>query len=1155
MMRMSMKRRLCIATRCITAACVLTMAVAFASPVSAQGGPDIRSVPPMIMMMIDSSGSMEKVGDCACITPTCSECMPNCGVASPVRNRWSTVIEALTGSIQGYACALQDRSQASFSGEPDHRYFLPHVQLQGVACSATLPCSAGFSCSADSTPAVGDTGFCQQDDGILDVYRDRAKFGLMTFDAVSTFAGAGELMTAIDFNARGSQNEANQGGYSYGEPRPFSFPDCGTPYMIDNGARNESAAAGRLVSVGQEGVDPIAVVNRDVQGTLVSSGMRPFGATPIAGMLADVEHYFTSHPDTRRIASIGLTGDPFNGCRNRYAILLTDGQPTSDMRGDPFNCDALGQPVGAGGCPYDTPIETASRMIAPENRTVDGLFVVGFNVTGDNCPVGDAACRATAAETVATLNDLAAAGGTTEAIFADDRATLIEALTLIMDAAAPGTTTRTVPAFGAAGGAAGTAGQLQFNTGFNLSTEAGTPWSGVLERRRIECDGLAPTPRPIEDRDRFHVQLNSQTGTIDSNGYARRLLTIVPATDADYGQRLVGTAETTVTGDGLPLPPNTSGIAQGGLELTEFRLDNLNVSAQLLGVGTTARREEVIEWMHGFPGTERDGNRLGSIYHSSPVVVSAPSTDILDEGFNLFRQRPEVSGRPSMVYVGSNDGILHGFVGQDHTFPIGHPRAGQSIAAGEELWGFIPPMLLRTLDGALDSQQWMVDGTPLVRDIFFARDPAADDGGDEYHTVLVNGMRAGGNGFIALDVTDPVNPDFLWQYTDILFGNTYGQAAMGQVLIDMAGRVHERGIVILPAGHGSIRSNGSCDATAEAPTSGPAAIPAGGRSGRRCWNTQGRGLVVLDAASGRVIRRWDSASLPSPVNGGVSVFLGETGTAATRAFVTDADGVIWRLDLSNSDPLQWELQAFHDMFQGMAFDAGQPAYPSPILTTDTEGDVVVIQGTGDIDRLENYTVRNRVVSVREEIVRNSTTGVVESVSGVLNWNVTLDAGEQVTGPVDLFQGNVYFGTFSSTSNSLDACQVGFSRIWGLEYLNDNGSGGPMPALESVPGSGVFDRTNIDDSDDSALLNQIVMGVAVTQRPTCIDGRNVTETDPYIGSRQTFRVDAASPPAFELVAQLSGGGTGTSGGSVGEFVRSLPAPIAYTQTVGYAGTVQ
>ncbi|MFT5355493.1 MAG: type IV pilus assembly protein PilY1, partial [Polyangiales bacterium] len=241
----------------------------------------------MIMMLIDSSGSMEKVGDCACVTPTCSECMPDCSVRSPERNRWSTIIEALTGSVENYACALQDRSQASFNREPDYRYFLPHVEMQGVACLTGIECPPGLTCSADSTPAVGDTGFCQQDNGILDIYRDRAKFGLMTFDATSTFTGAGELMTETDFAARGVQNSRSQGGYSYADPRPFSFPGCGQPYMIDNGARNEDSPAGRLVSVGQEGIDPIAVVNRDVQGALLSNAMRPYGATPIAGMLSD----------------------------------------------------------------------------------------------------------------------------------------------------------------------------------------------------------------------------------------------------------------------------------------------------------------------------------------------------------------------------------------------------------------------------------------------------------------------------------------------------------------------------------------------------------------------------------------------------------------------------------------------------------------------------------------------------------------------------------------------------------------------------------------------------------------------------------------------------------------------------------------------------
>lgn len=1142
----------------------LTLALALAAlaapaPASAQP-PDIRSVPPVVMLLVDSSGSMEKVGGCACSTPACTECLPDCNVGSPDRNRWTTVVEAFTGTIDSYSCESQDRSASAFAGQPDYRYFMPHIAAGGIDCLSTAGCPSGQTCSADMTLVAGDTGFCQTEDGILDVYRDRAKFGLMTFDATSTFTGERELMTRTDFLARGGQNEMISGGYSYGGARPFSFPGCGEPYMIDNGARNEDAGAGRLVSVGVESVDDITQINRAVQGALLNPEARPFGATPIAGMLEDLGYYFDNHRDVRQISALGTTGDPFNACRARYAILVTDGRPTSDMRGAPYFCDALGTPVGDTGCPYDMAVNTAASLVASD--TIAGLFVVGFNVSPESCPSGDVDCQTRALEAVANLNDIAAAGGTTAAIFADDGPSLRAALTTIMDRAAPGTTTRTVPAFGNTGtGAAGPGTQLQFNTGFDVGNgDEGIPWTGVLERRRIECDGLVPTPRPITDADRFQVTLNNQTGTIDSSGLARRLLTVTPTNRAHYNGHLVGRGTDDLTARLLPVPSNATTINQTNLQLTSFRRENTALTRQMLNVSTNARRNEIIDWVHGIAGTERENRRLGSIYHSSPAVVSAPSVDILDESFNLFRQRPEVAGRPTMLYVGSNDGVLHAFAAADHTFPADHPRAGQSLTAGEEVWGFIPPLLLRNFDGVMDAQQWMVDGSPVVRELFYARNFDDGDSGDFYHTTLFLGMRAGANGFVALDVTDPIDPQFLWQYTDPVFGNTYGTPTAAQALIRLDSRVHERGIVLLPGGHGTTRSSGACDARTEAPTSGPYAVPPiAGRSPdsprvqRRCWDQAGRGLVILDVASGRVLRRWDSTTFPAPVDGGVSVFLGETGTSASRAFFSDADGVMWRVDLSNQDPSQWTVRAFHDVFHGMAFDAAQPSYPPPVLSTTAQGDVVILQGTGDIDRLDDFNDRNRVVSITEQLTFD-TTGVVSSVTPLINWEITLDPGEQVTGPVDLFQGTVYFGSFHSTSNTINACEVGYSRIYGIDYVEDDGARNPQAALESIAGSGVFDRAFLGPAELPELSNQIIMGVAVTQRPTCIDGTSVSETDPYVGTRQTYRVNSSSAPTFQLVAQLSGGDGGTDGGSVGEFIRDLPPPLAYTDISGYAGSI-
>ena len=54
-----------------------------------------------------------------------------------------------------------------------------------------------------------------------------------------------------------------------------------------------------------------------------------------------------------------------------------------------------------------------------------------------------------------------------------------------------------------------------------------------------------------------------------------------------------------------------------------------------------------------------------------------------------------------------------------------------------------------------------VDGTPVIGDIYAAALAGADP--DKWRTLLVGGLNAGGRGFYAMDVTDPDNPDPLWE--------------------------------------------------------------------------------------------------------------------------------------------------------------------------------------------------------------------------------------------------------------------------------------------------------------------------------------------------------------------------------------------------------
>jgi len=319
------------------------------------------------------------------------------------------------------------------------------------------------------------------------------------------------------------------------------------------------------------------------------------------------------------------------------------------------------------------------------------------------------------------------------------------------------------------------------------------------------------------------------------------------------------------------------------------------------------------------------------------------------------------------------------------------------------------------------------------------------------------------------------------------------------------------------------------------------------RENQRCWSSKGRQLFFVDPATGELLEQMNDTIFNAPVTGGVSFFPGGVGTIATRAFMTDADGVIWRIDMSSMSMAEWSAQPFHDLFYDGQATSGQPAYFPPVLTTDIEGNVVVIQGTGDIDLLDS-TASNKVASITELISFQSDGSIngPDGVRGRLNWEIPLQAGEQVTGPLDLFDGNVYFATFRANPSPSDACAYGESYIWGVEYLQADTEKLPLPAIESVIGSGALAR-NVGPFE-----NQVIMGVTVTQRPQCDSGFTESFVDPYSGQQRTQRrVNNQTGGQFELVAQVSGGSSRVAGSQIGEINRAVVAPTAYSRVQGHS----
>lgn len=1084
------------------------MVLAWSGFVRAQeiSAPDIRDIRPVFMLLVDTSGSMERLpGGGSGRLPICS--------GSPTgqneRNRWTTVLEALTGSWSSsdFYCEAIPRNTSAFIGEPDYQYYLPYHR-----------------------PPLGVS---QQNNGILDSYFDRVKFGLMTFDNTYTFRDPPEyvneqLVPMTAFMARLADNASRAGEYSYGEPRRLEFPGCIDTFMVDTGARNEHAPMGAMVSVGGTDDDPNEI-NQRIQNVLL--GVRPYGATPTSSLLEDFRYYIKNHPDM-------TTADPLAACRQRYALLLTDGQPDPEFRDSRFNCAAT-----PGGCPYDRASSIASDLCRYNPMTsrcegdIDGLYVVAFDVD-------DAAA-------VAALDEIAELGGTGRAFLATD-SNLQARIGEVLDRAAPGTTTRTRPAFAISAStfSRGVAAQLEFNAGFRVGF-GGRPWTGVLERTRHMCTpSLEAEPEPPESRLQFHEVLNGRT-------QPRTLYTVLPSDPRALGGNLIGTQASS-----LPLGGTTPPGAVTGVSLTSFSSDNVTPAHLGLSGGTSserdARRDRIVEWVHGTT-PDRTGARMGDIYHSTPVAVSPPLLDIDDESYNRFRRRPEVANRPTIVYVGTNDGVLHAFVAEDWE----NPDTGDRLEAGHELWGFIPPILVPKLEAATNAHQIMLDGTPVVRDVFYRRLPTDPPSADSYRTILVMGFRAGAPGYFALDVTDPFNPAFLWQFvgdqssggSSTPLGLSYGRPGLGQVLVEIGGVLQERAVAVLPGGAGLIDEEAArIHGPSGCPVSGASASggTTGARSRQRCWSKRGRMLTWVDVATGEIIRSFDADDFPAPLTGSVALYPGEVGTVAERAFVVDADGVIWAADFSKRNPANWSVRRFHDVFWDAGGTEGQPSYDPPVVSVDTEGNLVVLVATGDIDQLEGAAA-NRVVSLLE---KRDLSGAEATYSTELNWELRLRRGEQVTGQLELFEGSVYFASFESSSDTSDACAMGQSRIWALDYLSGEGTApagysdvvGAFPeprfASEGVE-PGEYDMHFLGPFD-----NQLVLGVGVTQRPTCIEG--VNESDPYIGQR--YRVTNVGGGAFTLSAQVSGAPRGSYGGEVATINVPLPSPRSFTTVTAFAGRV-
>lgn len=318
-----------------------------------------------------------------------------------------------------------------------------------------------------------------------------------------------------------------------------------------------------------------------------------------------------------------------------------------------------------------------------------------------------------------------------------------------------------------------------------------------------------------------------------------------------------------------------------------------------------ARGEQRLQYLRGNRSGENSTFRqrssvLGDFYSSSPAVVSGPRYLVNfsnrlegNTAYSTFATDPKITGRTPRVYVGGNDGMLHGF----------------NALTGVEEFAFIPSAVfakLNKLTGTNYSHEFYVDGSPVVADVY---------NGTEWRTILVGTLKAGGKSIFALDITHPGSEELLWEFDDSSLPDD-AAAKMGYSFSQPTiARLHTGtwGVVF---GNGYESAN----------------------------NTNGKAaLFIVDAMEGTLLTSLEVEGVDGVANGLSTPKLADYNAdgVADYAYAGDLQGNLWRFDLlrngrSDTAPFTTEDDSENAIDDFEVAFGGQPLF-SAVANTGTEG--------------------------------------------------------------------------------------------------------------------------------------------------------------------------------------------------------------------------
>jgi Tfp pilus tip-associated adhesin PilY1 len=657
------------------------------------------------------------------------------------------------------------------------------------------------------------------------------------------------------------------------------------------------------------------------------------GSTPASETLVDVGRYFAGAARLGTYTAYGrnltggtsgtIPGSPIsNSCEKNFVIVVTDGLPTEDCHnhhGTAFNT-SIGNYDGVGG---DSPsgqcnsgggatnwLDDVAKYLhdndlRPDMIGLQNLFVytVGFNVGGS---------------LLQNTADLGHGRYYNTSTAADLSESLIEAVNEIVQrntSFSSATVPSTRTAFGDG-----------FYTAYFLPGGQKGVWRGHLEAYK-----LSPSLDVLDQDGVIALDPITNEFVEPRNPYWDAAATVL----AQYASR---TLYTTQSGARVPFTTtDVNNAVQLGVTFAEESLfphfdDNPGLLSPVGGANPDEPLgDAIVNYVHGRDAFDEDldGNVtearewvFGDVFHSNPVAVGPAMPFLRNEtGYGPATDASSFMGRYGLrqrvLYVGANDGMLHAFDAGSFQDPDPNTPGDEFYSAGDgtEKFGYIPGFLLdrvKRLPQEDVGKLYFVDGSGSAADVFVDYDGDGIREGSEWTTALLMPMRQGGEGIIALDVTDPnassgnhgPYPRLMWELSHAALGETWSRPIITRLKMratagtgDLCGAddgdvdCTEQWVAIFGAGYRS--------------ESDPNLLQYTNDPNSPTYTEKGRGVFIVRIADGTVLARLRHipgdatfGKMRYAIPGEPAVIDTDFDGFADVVYVGDLGGQLWKWDIS-----------------------------------------------------------------------------------------------------------------------------------------------------------------------------------------------------------------------------------------------------------------